>query len=175
MTMYNLESWHHDVSHLPGLLHVLSGGLCYHAMLATTVISSPWVGVHLDETVLNSDRITPEKDQRSNAINIVYIYIHRKPSNFPCFCYFRTSGCWFLFWLWDINWSHTGRGFGASPKWFHHDLRYTRFTIMEYTPEVWWLEDKPFCIGFWLLFRRVFKEDKPPEVREGVQGNTLST
>ncbi len=76
MTMYNLESWHHDVSHLPGLLHVLSGGLCYHAMLATTVISSPWVGVHLDETVLNSDRITPEKDQRSNAINIVYIYIY---------------------------------------------------------------------------------------------------
>ena len=30
--------------------------------------------MHLDETVLNSDRITPEKDQRSNAINIVYIY-----------------------------------------------------------------------------------------------------
>ena len=32
--------------------------------------------MHLDETVLNSDRITPEKDQRSNAINIVYIYIY---------------------------------------------------------------------------------------------------
>lgn len=40
-TTQNLESWHHDAIHLPGLLHVLSGGLCYHAMLATTVISSP--------------------------------------------------------------------------------------------------------------------------------------
>lgn len=70
-TTHNLESWYHDVSHLPGLLHVLSGGLCYHAMLATTVISSPWVGVHLDadEAVLNSEvRITPKTDQTSNAV-----------------------------------------------------------------------------------------------------------
>ena len=87
-TTHNLESLHHDAIHLPGLLHVLSGGLCYHAMLATTVISSPWVGVHLDA----DETVPPKTDQTSNAI---YIYTGILWTSYVSV----TSGCWFLFWI----------------------------------------------------------------------------